>query len=153
MTEADVLELMSSGVVDLGAHSLTHRSFTRLSDGEIEAEIGGSVATLSELCGSPSSSLPFAYPYGAVTAHAASYVSRTCRAGFTCHARPVTPLDLAATLPRINLDSEAIRNAENGSTATHILALVRENVHLRLRSSLFTLQPVRWLHDYIRRSY
>jgi peptidoglycan/xylan/chitin deacetylase (PgdA/CDA1 family) len=139
MTEADVLELVSSGIVDLGAHSLTHRSFARLSDWEIEAEIGGSVATLSELCGSPSSSLPFAYPYGAVTAHAARCVSRTCRAGLTCHARPLTAFDSAATLPRINLDGDAIRNCARGSLTTHILALTRERMRLHLPTAILRL--------------
>ena len=136
MTEADIRQLMSSGLVELGAHSVSHRSFAMLADQEIEEEIAGSVAMVAELSGKLPSLLPFAYPYGAVTARAAHYISRTCRAGFTCHARPITRLDPVATLPRVNLDGNAIRNCGSGSLATHLLALTREKMHLHLRSRL-----------------
>ncbi|SEF14537.1 Polysaccharide deacetylase [Rhizobiales bacterium GAS191] len=151
MDEADIRALMQCGLIDLGAHSVTHRSFARLSGQEIEAEVAGSIAMVAELCGSLASSLPFAYPYGAVTTHAARYVSRTCRAGFTCHARPITALDSPATLPRINLDSDAIRASKKGSTATYISALAHERLRPHLRSSLVKMAPVRWLRDRINR--
>jgi peptidoglycan/xylan/chitin deacetylase (PgdA/CDA1 family) len=139
MAEAEIQKLMRLGFIELGAHSVTHRSFTRLTNREIEAEVAGSVAAVAELCGKPASSLPFAYPYGAVTPHAVRFVSQTCRAGFTCHARPITVWDRAATLPRINLDGDALRNTERGSPATRILALTREKMRLHLTSHLVKL--------------
>ena len=140
MTGPEIQKLMRLSFIELGAHSVTHRSFSLLNNQEIEAEVARSVAAVAELCGKPSSSLPFAYPYGAVTPHAVQYVSRTCRAGFTCHGRPITAWDSAATLPRINLDGNAMRNAKKGSPAAHILCLA-EKMRLCLHACMLKPAP------------
>ncbi|SDR64027.1 Polysaccharide deacetylase [Rhizobiales bacterium GAS113] len=149
MDKAEIHKLMQCGLIELGAHSVSHRSFARLSNQEVEAEVAASIAAVADLCGRPPSALPFAYPYGAVTTHAARYVGRTCRAGFTCHARPITTLDPAATLPRINLDRDAIRNSERRSRTTRILALTQEKMRLHMHPRMLRLAPVRWLRDTI----
>lgn len=132
MTEADIKSL--SGAVEFGAQSVTHRSFARLSNHEIEMEITNSLAYIAELTGKPAASLPFAYPYGAVTTYAERVVRHSCRAGFTCHGRPVNTLDPVSTLPRINLDEAAIKNASSGGPADHLLALAREKIKLHART-------------------
>lgn len=132
LTEADIEGL--NDTVEFGAQSVTHRSFVHLTNQEIEIEVTSSLASISELTGKPAASLPFAYPYGAVTTYAERVVRRVCRAGFTCHSRPVTPLDSAFFFPRINLDSATIRNATSGGPATHLLSLVREKMKLHART-------------------
>jgi peptidoglycan/xylan/chitin deacetylase (PgdA/CDA1 family) len=91
--------------IELGAHSLTHRAFVHLDNETTEREIVESTAVVADLVGKSPASIGFAYPYGFVTAHAASVVARHCAAGFTCHERPLSPVDRSPMLPRVNLDS------------------------------------------------
>lgn len=143
MTEADVKEL--TGPVEFGAHSVTHRSFARLGKPEIECEISDSLACISELTGKQVDSVPFAYPYGAVTTFAERVVRHVCRAGFTCQSRPVAYLDSASSLPRINLDATALRTATEAGPLTHLLSPVREKMRVYARTGppWVVLEPVR----------
>jgi peptidoglycan/xylan/chitin deacetylase (PgdA/CDA1 family) len=132
MTEADIKGL--TGAVEFGVHSVTHRSFALLEEREIEFEVSESAAIVSQLTGEPPDSLPFAYPYGAVTEYAERTVRRVYRAGFTCQNRPVSLLDSASTLPRINLDAMALRNATAQGPAAHLVSSVRERVKRYVRT-------------------
>ncbi|MCX7177136.1 MAG: hypothetical protein NT159_25105 [Proteobacteria bacterium] len=143
MTEADIKGL--SGLIEFGAQSVTHRSFALLTNREIELEVTNSAASISELSGKPAGSLPFVYPYGAVTTYAERVVRSVFRAGFTCHSRPLTALDHASSFPRINLDGEAIRNATSGGAVADLLSLAREKLKLHARTgpAWVVLGPIR----------
>lgn len=64
MTAAEVRQAAASGLLEIGAHSMTHPCLPELPD-EIQAEeIAGSVAECSRLAGRPVTA--FAYPHGRV---------------------------------------------------------------------------------------
>ena len=135
MDEKELCELTQPGKnIEVGAHSVTHRSFSHLGNSEIYAELTLAAQTIANWSGKPPSSLPFAYPYGAVTAYAARLVSSIYRAGFTCHSRPLSMFDPAATLPRINLDSSTMDIAQERDSVTRLMALVGEKVKLHIRT-------------------
>lgn len=113
MTVDDVRRLQASDLIEIGAHSVTHRAFIEMADADVEREIAQSTEAIAELSGRPAGSIAFAYPYGFVTAHAAATVSRRCAAGFTCYERPLSALDRAAMLPRINLDRRTLKIARS----------------------------------------
>ena len=127
----DVERALRTGLIELGAHSVTHRAFVDLDNTEIDREIVDSTAVIAELCSKPSSSIAFAYPYGFVTAHAASSVARSCAAGFTCRERPLSPLDRRSLLPRVNLDN---RTLEIAQPRWPVLESVREEAQLYART-------------------
>ena len=144
MTLDDMRHLLRAGTFELGAHSLTHRAFVNLDNETIEREIVESTAVVADLVGKPSASIGFAYPYGFVTAHAASVVARHCAAGFTCHERPLSPLDRSPMLPRVNLDSRTLAIAQ---PRWPILESLREETLLYARTDLGrrVTRPVRAL--------
>jgi peptidoglycan/xylan/chitin deacetylase (PgdA/CDA1 family) len=115
---------------------VTHRAFVGLANAEIEHEITESTKALSDLTGKRPAALAFAYPYGFVTAHAAAMVARTCRAGFTCHARPISMIDRDATLPRFNLDRHLSDKLRAERAASAAFASARECVLLYARTDL-----------------
>ncbi len=61
---SQIKEMLRSGLVEFGAHSMSHSDLTALSPGEIRKEIGGSKKALESFLKIPVVS--FAYPYGAV---------------------------------------------------------------------------------------
>ena len=144
MTLLEIVDSMRSGLLTYGAHSITHRALTALNPLEAEREIIRSTEAIAEVSGKPPSEIAFAYPYGFVTAHAASTVARVSRAGFTCSARAVNWMDRAATLPRINLDHQtpiAVRRARSamtslGSLQETALLYARTNTGRRLTAPL-----------------
>lgn len=140
----DMRNLLRAGPFELGAHSLTHRAFVRLDNEATEREIVESTEVVSDLVGKPPASIGFAYPYGFVTAHAASVVARHCAAGFTCHERPLSPVDRNPMLPRINLDSRTLAIAR---PRWPILESLREETLLYARTDLGrrVTRPVRAL--------
>ena len=144
MTLDDMRHLLRAGPFELGAHSLTHRAFVRLDNETIEREIIELTAVVTDLVGKPAASIGFAYPFGFVTAHAASVVARHCAAGFTCHERPLSPLDRSPMLPRVNLDSRTLAIAR---PRWPILELLREETLLYARTDLGrrVTRPVRAL--------
>ncbi len=141
MGRQEIYELLDAGLFELGAHSVSHRSFTHLTNQEIDTEITASTAAIAEISGMPSSAIPFAYPYGAVTAYAVRVVSRNCRAGLTCHSRPLTLIDSAFTIPRINLDANTLRNARVGNPATRVFSLMLEKAKLYTRAGVAWTVP------------
>jgi peptidoglycan/xylan/chitin deacetylase (PgdA/CDA1 family) len=79
MTAAELIELATGGLVDIGAHSVTHPVLSRLSIAEQRSEIQQSKAYLKELLGCPVTS--FAYPNGSTSE---ATVAAVKEAGFTC---------------------------------------------------------------------
>jgi peptidoglycan/xylan/chitin deacetylase (PgdA/CDA1 family) len=140
----DMRHLLRAGPFELGAHSLTHRAFVSLDNETIEREIVESTAFVADLVGKPPASIGFAYPYGFVTAHAALVVGRHCAAGFTCHERPLSPLDRSPMLPRVNLDSRTLAIAR---PRWPILESLREETLLYARTDFGrrVTRPVRAL--------
>lgn len=62
MTEKELSVLSASGLVEIGAHTVTHRPLDRLSPSEAREELVGSRVALSEIVGREIAT--FAYPYG-----------------------------------------------------------------------------------------
>jgi peptidoglycan/xylan/chitin deacetylase (PgdA/CDA1 family) len=62
MSEQEVRDLAGSGLVDVGAHTVTHPCLARLSPAEQRSEMEASRCVLEDLLGRPVRS--FAYPYG-----------------------------------------------------------------------------------------
>lgn len=144
MTLDDMRHLLNTGTFELGAHSLTHRAFVNLDNETTEREIVQSTAVVADLVGKSPASIGFAYPYGFVTAHAASVVARHCAAGFTCHERPLSPVDRSPMLPRVNLDNRTLAIAR---PRWPILESLREETLLYARTDLGrrVTRPVRAL--------
>jgi len=62
MTEKEIITLSRNGLVDIGAHTMTHPVLSALSREEQQAEIIGSIRAVTEIIGKPVHS--FAYPFG-----------------------------------------------------------------------------------------
>jgi len=62
MDAGEILELTEGGVVDIGAHTMTHTCLSALPPGAQTSEIESSRQVLEKLVGRPVRS--FAYPYG-----------------------------------------------------------------------------------------
>jgi peptidoglycan/xylan/chitin deacetylase (PgdA/CDA1 family) len=73
-----IKEMAESGLVEIGAHSLSHRKLTELPIVEMKKEVGESKKALENLLGEPV--LSFAYPYGDLNAEVKQAVRE---AGYT----------------------------------------------------------------------
>jgi peptidoglycan/xylan/chitin deacetylase (PgdA/CDA1 family) len=62
MNVDQILEMNQSGLVEFGAHSMTHARLTELSLAELERQVRNCKRSLEDLLGKPVFS--FAYPYG-----------------------------------------------------------------------------------------
>ena len=93
-----VRELARSGVVEIGAHTMTHPALARLSDAEACREIAESKATLEERTGTPVRH--FAYPYGDAAVAGPREFEIASRIGF----------DTAVTTRRGNLYMEHLQH-------------------------------------------
>lgn len=109
MTEAELAEFIQPGLLDLGAHTMTHPSLPLLSEDEQDAEIRNSLAWITTTLGIQPIGL--AYPFGdydAVTRDTARTAG--VRFAFTTASGAIRPgMDVLA-LPRVpatNLDAEA----------------------------------------------
>lgn len=139
--------MLDGGGVELGAHSMTHRSFAHLGPAEIEQEIAGSLQAIAAFAARTPAEIAFAYPYGASTVRAQELVRRRCAAGFTCYNRAVSRLDPQASLPRINLDADCLRTLDRTLGANRSVAVLREKTRLHLRTG----PAWRWLGPVWRR--
>jgi peptidoglycan/xylan/chitin deacetylase (PgdA/CDA1 family) len=82
LTEAELRELASGDLVEIGAHTLTHPVLSALTPDQQQHEIGGSKQQLEAMTGKPITS--FAYPYGKKF-HYTQQTIRTVREnGFAC---------------------------------------------------------------------
>lgn len=99
MNWQQVRELSGMGV-EIGAHTRTHPDLRRLSEKQIEEEIAGSCADISDRTGEAVEN--FAYPYGYLNRQAEEIARRTVRSACTTELRRVDsePLHL---LPRVDM--------------------------------------------------
>ena len=79
MTSEEVIELSADGLIEIGSHTASHLSLTRLPPAEQRREITDSKSALENLLGRSVSS--FSYPNGAVSKEAVSLVQQ---AGYQC---------------------------------------------------------------------
>jgi peptidoglycan/xylan/chitin deacetylase (PgdA/CDA1 family) len=80
LTEKEVLRLADGGLVEVGAHTVSHPVLSRLPENEQAAEILQSKAHLEEILAAPVTS--FAYPYGGRSHYTGDTVAAVRKAGF-----------------------------------------------------------------------
>lgn len=80
LDETGVRMLAAGGLVDVGAHTMSHPVLSTLADDEQEREIGDSKKKLEEILGAPVGT--FAYPHGAREDYTPHSVAAVRRAGF-----------------------------------------------------------------------
>lgn len=101
----EVADLARDGLVDIGAHTVTHPRLAALSLAEQQAEIQGSQAALEDVVGKPVQS--FSYPFGRQSDYAAETVRLVREQGFgyACSnfADWVTRTTDPFQLPRVNV--------------------------------------------------
>ncbi|MGH9802056.1 MAG: polysaccharide deacetylase family protein, partial [Blastocatellia bacterium] len=99
LTWRQVKELSEQGI-EIGAHTRTHPDLRRLSEKQLEEEIAGSCAEISDRTGQAVES--FAYPYGHLNRQAEEIVRRTVRSACTTELRRTKdePMHL---LPRVDM--------------------------------------------------
>jgi len=78
LTQEQIVEMQASGLVEFGAHTMTHINLSRVSDNDANDEIIESKKQLEQLTGVPCCS--FSYPYGRLNERSAELVQQT---GFT----------------------------------------------------------------------
>lgn len=78
----EVVRLAERGLVDVGAHTVTHPVLSALPTAAQRAEIQRSKALMEEILGHPVTA--FAYPYGSRTDSTAETVAIVSEAGFAC---------------------------------------------------------------------
>jgi len=111
---------------EIGAHTLTHRHLTKLSDAEAWREIAGSKRALEALLGTPVAS--FCYPAGKYRARHARMVHD---AGFYC-ARTVRRFTISSGTDRWRL-ATSVHTYDHWLDAWKLLWFVRFNVRAFLR--------------------
>src|SRR6185312_11109546 len=87
LSAEQVQALALGGLVEIGAHTVTHPALPALSADGQRNEVGASRARLEEILGASVTS--FAYPYGALTTESAAIVRD---AGFDCACATVSGL-------------------------------------------------------------
>ena len=80
LTESEVHALCQGGLVDVGAHTVSHPVLSKLSDVEQEAEIVNSKSELERIVGRPI--LGLAYPFGTRADYSKTTTRLTSDAGF-----------------------------------------------------------------------
>jgi peptidoglycan/xylan/chitin deacetylase (PgdA/CDA1 family) len=116
LTEDELLRLASDGLVEIGAHTVTHPALSLLSSAEQREEILGSVATLDQLLGTRVRG--FSYPHGRSTEET-ECIARDAGLEYACASGPVAPRSTRRTparpdpfaLPRVlvpDIDADAL---------------------------------------------
>lgn len=128
MTWDQVRALGSSGLVEIGGHTVGHFPLAAMSETEAYEEIAGGRSRLAEKLGQ--APLSFAYPYGVQSTVGPRDIAATRAAGFTSayttQPRPLLQTDAAYpfALPRIGLggndDSTALRLRLSGIAADRL---------------------------------
>jgi peptidoglycan/xylan/chitin deacetylase (PgdA/CDA1 family) len=101
LSPAQIAEMAASGLVEFGAHTLTHIALLRTADDIAEAEILGSRRAVEQLTGQPC--LTFSYPYGRYTS---AHVAMVQGMGFTSAVsvrKAIEPLGNLFEIPRIGI--------------------------------------------------
>jgi peptidoglycan/xylan/chitin deacetylase (PgdA/CDA1 family) len=95
------LEVLSNHpLVEIGAHSVTHRALDRIDPGDAQRELSESKQQLEAMTGRAVQS--FAYPYGRVSPGVARMVDSLYRTAVTTANRPVSVLDRSSLIPRLH---------------------------------------------------
>ena len=106
LTVVELQMLARDGLVEIGAHTLTHPQLSALSREDQQAEIHRSRVALEEITGTGVTS--FAYPYGGRSDYTADTVQLVKNAGFSgaCAAVPggVTRATARFELPRFHVE-------------------------------------------------
>ena len=82
MSHQEVRELADGGIIDVGAHTVSHPALSHLSADHQQAEIWKSKEELRDLLGRPVMS--FAYPFGRADDYTAETATLVRQAGFSC---------------------------------------------------------------------
>lgn len=94
LTDEEVQELVASGLIEIGSHTLTHANLPRLSESERREEMESSRIHLQHLTGQPITS--FAYPFGI---YSPADVSAARQAGYTNAVTTVEGIDSCNPAP------------------------------------------------------
>jgi peptidoglycan/xylan/chitin deacetylase (PgdA/CDA1 family) len=102
MSHDEIRELAQGGLIEVGAHTVTHPSLPALADEARRGETAGCRARLQEILGAPVTT--FAYPYGDVDdASAAAVRDAGFDAACACASRVVVPRSEPLKLPRMDV--------------------------------------------------
>lgn len=105
MTAEELTELCRGGLVEIGAHGLTHARLADLSPADQRREIEEAKSRLARLVGSPVTS--FAYPYGTPGDYSLETARIVAEAGFDCACANVSAWVVAGVdrfqLPRLRV--------------------------------------------------
>ena len=82
LSTEEVVRLAEGGLVEVGAHSVTHSVLSKLPPAKQRAEIQGSKNQLEEILGRSVTS--FAYPYGSPSDYTSDTIALVREAGFAC---------------------------------------------------------------------
>lgn len=88
LTDTEVKELVASGLIEIGSHTLTHANLPKLNDEDRKKEMELSRADLQQLTGQPITS--FAYPFGI---YSPADVTAAGLAGYTTAVTTVEKID------------------------------------------------------------
>jgi peptidoglycan/xylan/chitin deacetylase (PgdA/CDA1 family) len=106
LSPEEVIALAKGGLVEVGAHTVTHPALSTLPPASQRDEILGSKAHLEEVLGRPVTS--FAYPYGQPSHYTDETVSLVREAGFACACSVMADAVVRSTdlfqLPRVYVD-------------------------------------------------
>mgnify|MGYP005847026393 CR=1 FL=1 len=114
MSEADLRALSASGLVEIGAHTVTHRPLDRLSPSEARQELVASRAALREIVGREIAT--FSYPYGRFGTETPGLVAE---AGFSAACTIVETVAVGASDP-LRFPRILVRNWD-GDTFARVL--------------------------------
>ena len=106
MDWCEAREMMGNGLIDIGAHTLSHRRLSGLSSAEAEHEISGSKRVLEQHLGPVHY---FAYPYGEshyTDEHRAMAIRAGYRAILTTDRQTVRPTTDPYAVPRIGIGAD-----------------------------------------------
>lgn len=134
-----IKQIVKSGLIKFGAHSVSHRCFFDISDSSQEYEVIQSVKNVAEIQNIRMDQVSFAYPYGAVTKQSAEIVKKNCLAGFTTMNSRVFPLlNSKWLIPRIAGDNNSNLQTIKSSLRLHrsLPTLVKSKAYFYTRTLL-----------------
>ena len=82
LTPDEIIDMVKGGLIEVGAHTVTHPILSTLSCSAQQKEIDQSKSQLEKIAGRHMTS--FAYPFGAKTDYTSETISLVREAGFTC---------------------------------------------------------------------
>jgi peptidoglycan/xylan/chitin deacetylase (PgdA/CDA1 family) len=123
LTPDEVIRLAGGGLVEVGAHTVTHPVLSALATEEQRSEIYSSKVRLEEMEGRPVTS--FSYPYGSQSDYTAETVSIVQETGFTCACSNFGDVVWRGTDP-FQLPRFLVRDWDGGEFARRLEAWFRD---------------------------